>query len=409
MRRQIVFVIAGLTVLISFSGCVIDQRLTLAKDYTKAKQWDAAVENITEILSDPGATPMTKKSAGKVFAEAGPPFYQEHEEQAKLAKDAENWDVANYHSDIIQRTAEVVAGAAPEVKVKAPDMEAFDAEVNPEAAALHYEQGLRLQQKAQSKADFKEAAKEFRRAFEYVANYEDARQRYESCKEQGKMLVLLLPFRDGPGEGAGLGQVFPNALQATCAQNPQLSEFLNLELPEQFRIKAAAAGGATLTANSDIGSLAQAARGLGYDAIITGQFTNVYTSYPPESQTSIRRERTVTKYVKKADGTSYSYEKAVAATVYYYERTASADVAATFQILDVDGGAILKSGDYSGRQVEAFQWARFSGDEDALTSADSKLCKLPEGRPKSPEANIAIALQQVLENFANEIGVFFNK
>ncbi len=382
-------------------GCATDPRLDLAKQAVERKEWDVAAENAGAVYrEDPES-----RAPAKLLKQILPSWYPAHEDLAKKAVEAQNWDEAVRQADAVKAMDSLVAGHKELSKIPVPELSSLREESAAEAAVTHYALAVSLE----SEGRWKEAAKEFKITQTFAANYQDSAARYAQNREKAMQKVVVLSFDDPAGDAApGIGEGITSGIANAVRRSTDMQEFMKLVTTEEFQLEAQKMG-LQVPSNLDAASAAALGKQVGVHAIVVGDVTSVITTYPSDITQSFSRSGTITKYVTHADGTVTSYEVPVYASVTYFERAAEATVSANFRIVDVATASIVKDGQYTGRQVEAFKWARYSGDEAALTSQDSTLARQPEGRPKPRSENIAIAARQVVENFSGDISMYFNQ
>lgn len=400
--RNLIMLVIAVVLFGTLLGCVTDPRLTLAKDAVERQDWDTATENAIEALSE---NPKSK-TAASLLKKSLPNWYAAHSEAGQRAAESQSWDEAVRQADMVREVSAKAAKLSPDLaQIPAPDMQEMRGEAAAEAAVIHYQNAVDLE----AEAKFKDAAKEFKVTYTLQPTYLDARQRYDQNREKAMQKVIVLTFAD-PASGAspGIGQAVTAGIGNEVRRSVEMQEFMRLVPMEEFLLKAQEQG-LPVPATLDVASATRLGKATGIHALVLGNVNSVYTNYPPESMQSFSRNATVTIYYKNADGSTGSYQKQVYATVNHYERSAEATTSASYKIVDVNQSAVVKEGEYTGQVVENFKWARFSGDQAALNSGDKALAREPEGRPKPPQQNIAVAASQVIKNFSENIAFYFNQ
>ncbi len=409
MKKQLAFVI-GVVMLLVCQGCATDPRFGELKK-TIPIDVDRAMDLVISILQDAEASPMIKGQTAKEYNKFADKFFELHKNKMDDSLQAQEWDQAIAHADRINYAAMVVKDnpTSVPITVSPPDPGPVREAAAREAAALHYSAGLDLQSTAVTKDEFKAAAKEFKRVFELVPGYEDAEQRYRDCQERAMQKVAILYFGEPPQNAQlGIGEFLADEFMVACTNSSDRQEYVSFLNADQLRILAEGQG-ITLPATEDPTEATRVGKALGIDALVIGRVSSVSVNYPADEESRVSRSGVITKTVRNADGSYYNVEVPVSATVYYFKRHGEANVTASFQLLSVEGGEMLCHGEKQAKPFQAYSWARFSGNEAALTLQDRNACKMPEGRPKPQMENIALAIKEIADHFASEVCTYFNK
>jgi hypothetical protein len=105
------------------------------------------------------------------------------------------------------------------------------------AAEMHYKEGLRLKEN-QDRESQKNAAKKFKAALNYVANYKDCDALYSAARKNAITRVAILPFinKSGVTQYGDVGEMTSDKLRAAILNNDAASEFIEIITRDQLDV-----------------------------------------------------------------------------------------------------------------------------------------------------------------------------
>jgi len=241
------------------------------------------------------------------------------------------------------------------------------------AAESHYLAGEKLAQ-SDSPTDQKAAAKQFKRALNFVPGYKDADLRYQSTREAGIKRIAIIPFEDLSGTRKRFGSVeelVADEVITSIMKDAAATEFLELVSRDQLdRVieeqKLGLSGLLNEETAVEVGAI------LGVHEILTGKITQiVYSpsrtvdrSYNETANVVIRKEKYKDEEGKTKTRKIYGDVKA---QVTHYTRSTSAVIKGSYRIVDVKTSKLIASESFEGKSEFNTEWATFSGDERALS------------------------------------------
>ena len=262
-------------------------------------------------------------------------------------------------------------------------------EASERAAEVHYQEGIRIAASSNDVDTQKKAAKEFRKAEEFVRGYKDASIRYEESRRAGVKKMAILPFEDLSGKAhlyGALPETITDLIVDSVLNDQSAIEFLELISRDQLERVMAEQEFAFSDLFSDAAA-AQVGRLVGVHEIVTGKITQIV--YVPERTKKAAADQRAT--IRVASGTeTYTdssgkvrtrtkwVDKNVSAMVTHYTRESSATIIGSYQIIDVETAAIRGSGRFNKKSEFKADWGRFDGNKAALNKHYQALCSKPE-------------------------------
>jgi hypothetical protein len=182
-------------------------------------------------------------------------------------------------------------------------------------------------------------------------------------------------------------------------QNPANMEFLEFVTREKIgdlirELKFEQTGYVDPASAARIGKL------LGIHAFVFGKITSIITDYPPDIVETYKEEDEISQGKDKP-------KKKVHATVTVITRRATARLNTSYQIVDVERGTIVKSGNVPRLEVVEIVFGRFRGDEKALSRRSERLCSVRESYPPPDDALVNRAAENAGGDLAAEIAGYF--
>jgi curli biogenesis system outer membrane secretion channel CsgG len=280
------------------------------------------------------------------------------------------------------------------------------------AAEAHYQEGIRLSQKEEINSK-KQAAKEFKLALSFVPGYKDAIGRYEKCKREATMRVAVIPFEDKSGKTGrygALSEMITDKLIAEIMNDPAATEFLELVTREELE-KILREQQLQISDLVDEKTAVEVGKLLGVHSILTGKITQILYVPPRTTQNTVKRKaRVVVREEKYKDEEGKEHIRHiygdVYATVTTYSKSTKASIIGSYKIIEVKTASIKKSAFFEGKAEFEGVWAKFSGDERALTGEDESLIERGEQVTPTEEEmvlqaahNLAISLSRDLKSY----------
>ena len=268
----------------------------------------------------------------------------------------------------------------------------YTPQLNPaseKAAEVHYQEGLLIAASGNDVNTQKKAAKEFKKAEEYVPGYKDASIRYEESRRAGVKKMAILPFEDKSGQAnkyGALSETITDLIVDSVLNDPSATEFLELVSRDQLeRVMQEQHLG--LTGLVDEQTAANLGKVLGVHEMVIGKITQILYVPVRTKDTAVNQKATIrvesgTETYTTSDGkvkTRTKYvDKNVSARVTHYTRESSASIIGSYQIIDVQTAAIRGSGRFNEKAEFKAEWGKFSGSEAALNKHYRKLCSIAE-------------------------------
>ena len=253
-------------------------------------------------------------------------------------------------------------------------------EASQKAAEVHYQEGISLAKSGADVETQKSAAKEFRKATEFVPGYKDADDRYEQARSAGVKRMAIFTFEDKTGKAqayGGLLDTITDDIITSVINNEDAREFLDIISREEIEAIMAEQnlGFFELLDNKTVADIGQIA---GVHELVIGKITRL--TYEPARTKSkpISRQRTLQiptgKYVDKKGRTRTRYtEKKISATFTHYTIASSVTLMGSYQILDVTTAKVNKFEKFTIKHDFSEEWGSCRGNEDALEKVDKQL------------------------------------
>ncbi len=257
------------------------------------------------------------------------------------------------------------------------------------AAETHYREGVRLAKLGSDVETQKRAAKEFRKASEFVPGYKDADHRYEQARSAGVKRMAIFTFEDRSGKAqayGGLLDTITDDIIMSVINNEDATEFLDIISREEIEAIMAEQnlGFFERFDNKTVTGIGQIA---GVHELVIGKITRL--TYAPARIKSkpISRKRTLQiptgKYVDEKGRTRTRYtDKKISATFTHYTVESSVILTGSYQILDVKTAKVNKFEKFTVKHDFSAEWGSYRGDGDALEKVDKQL--ISRGEQEAP-------------------------
>jgi len=359
-----------------------------AEDRYNAEDYDGAVENLVDSLS---SKPNYKK-ASSLLEEVAPKAYEEHENKAKEFENRTEWEGAIVEYDALLAIAERVSylrGNYPEIDTQTYIEKRKGAVLN--IAEAYYIKGVSLM----NSGKYREATDEFRNCENWVPGYKDAELLCRESRAKALERIAVMPFenRTGKTRFGEIGTLLTDQIIGIALYyDPEFIEFIGKDYLDLLMMEQQPGEVGDIERNpGDKGRL------LGVHAFVFGEVRSLIMNYPPETSTAHDRETMI--YRREEDGGSYK----VTAKCTYCTKKGEVMVTATYRIFSVAEGTVVKTGNAKASAVDEVEWARYKGDERALSPEDQDLCALPEMDPEPEQVLVDRAIEQLGEELATDL------
>ncbi len=258
-------------------------------------------------------------------------------------------------------------------------------------ADAYYRWAVRLE----AAGDNRGAYEKFGLALETVPEFRDAAARRDAAYEAAVSRVAVLPFRNTTSYGFQYASALTEHLTNACV-NAEL-EFAvfatRAHLEEVLREHELTISGAIDPETATrIGELE------GIDFFITGSLTQI--SEQSVSPSFVERTNTITRTVKDSTGKDVK----VPVEIFYREYTArrTVEVAASYQIVEVATGRIIKGDDVTQTVTDEAKWIRYQGSINDLPENKRALLDA-SGEPKSADMLTNDAVRLIATEMSQKI------
>ena len=334
-----------------------------------------------------------------------PGIYDRYYTRAQRAEGAGNWDEAFACYEDISLMSDEVRSLPPQthedtgqlINLPTRNVDKEFQHARQQAAEMHYKAGLSREEQGMAK----EAAKEFSHSMEYIAQYKDAAPRYQRNRAAAVMRIAVMPFDNLTGKEwyGQIGTVVADRIISEAMQNPANMEFLEFvtrekvgELIRELKFEQ--------TEFVDPASAARIGKLLGIHAFVFGKITSIVTDYPPDIVETYKDEDEISQGKNKP-------KKKVQATVTVVRRRATAKLNTSYQIVDVERGTIVKSGNVPRLEIVEINFGRYRGDKEALSRRSEQLCSVREAYPPPDDELVNRAAESAASDLAAEIAGYF--
>ena len=241
------------------------------------------------------------------------------------------------------------------------------------AAEMHYNNALDLTSK-NNRASYKDAAKEFKRAEEFIKPYKDCGIKFEFYRKLGTTKVAIFPFEyldQGYGSASSIGEEVSDNLKATFTRNKEDLAFVEIYTRDQLD-GLVQEHNLNNTGIMDKQSVIKYGKATGVHLIITGKIYYVEQLEPNTSSTDFQTEKSVKVGEKKVinskgvERTEGVYENVTAYNIKYY-KSSIVNIKAYYEVTDIETGQTLNSDQFIETEKDECTWETFrNGDERAF-------------------------------------------
>ena len=354
----------------------------------RAKDYNAALRDTVMALQ---YNPNYEKAQiyVKAFFDTTVRVHQDRIKTLESISDKFRWDqiVAEYEGLI--EINKLVSSLPPLTRKKTSEPIIFDIkdytaqfnEALEEAAAAHYQEGIRLADLSDDPDTQKRAAKEFKMVAEFITDYKDTQTRYEQARSAGVKRIAILTFEDKSGRRRAYGalsETITDNIIGSILNDPESTEFLTIVSRNHLE-QVIAEQDLSLVGLVDKQTVASIGKILGVHEIVIGQITQILYIPPETKRTTLNRKRTehkktgTEKYVDKNGKTKtrpkYS-DVTVTAKLLHYQLESSVSIIGSYKILDAQTAELKKADNFTTKHKFTTEWASFTGNEDALSRND---------------------------------------
>jgi curli biogenesis system outer membrane secretion channel CsgG len=278
------------------------------------------------------------------------------------------------------------------------------------AATMHYEKGRELSRNTDLSSS-KEAAKRYRWATEYVADYRDAADRYLEAKKLGTTRMGMSNFENASSEFGQVGSAIVNKVLSGLINHKDDFEFFEaLDRDQMSRLleeqKLSLSGLMDESTTTELGNL------VGVNVILVGEISKTGVDRQKLDPYFVEYEEEVvlrTEKYKDDDGKEKTRKIMgdVTATVEMNDKMANAVISASFKIIDVATGRVLAAGEIQGSDNWKYSWgSSFTGDERAVPNYINSKEKQYPNEAEMMENAVEVASQKLyreIAKFAREV------
>ena len=266
------------------------------------------------------------------------------------------------------------------------------------AADGYYREGLLLA-KADDVDIQKKAAKAFKTAQEFVAGYKDSAALYEKARRAGVKRIAIIPFENKSGKG-GYGDIAEAIVDGTISDvmgDSSATEFLEIVSRDQLEqvMREQRLG---TTGFFDEKTVSKLGKILGVKEIVTGKITQVTASRARETQRNIPQSKRIC--VQVDDKRHCVQEEEISAMVTVYNRTAGATITGSYNVIDVKTAAVKLSKSMEGKYAFNASWAKYSGNQDAISGEPGQLTGVSETFAPEEEEMVNMARKDLVEKLS---------
>ena len=335
------------------------------------------------------------------------------------------WDgiVAEYKGLIEVNT--LVKNLPPLIHKKTKQRITFDtrdytsqlAETSDKAAEAHYQEGLRIADSGGDVETQKRAAKEFKMVEEFVSGYKDVRIRYEQSRNAGVKRMAILTFEDKSGKARAYGalsETITDNIISNVLNDPAATEFLAIISRNQLE-QIMSEQNLSFTGRFDDQTVAGIGAVAGVHELVVGQITQIIPTPARSLQTSWDRQSTIrqktgTERYVDSEGKTKTRAKysdvRVSARVTRTQVESSVSIIGSYKIIDVKTGELKKADNFTTKHEFKAEWAKFTGDEEALNKSDRAIASRPEEHAPVEDEMVLEAADQLASELAEALKAY---
>ena len=296
-----------------------------------------------------------------------------------------------------------------QISLPVPDYSGELKDAKENAAEGHYQEGLSLLE-LEGIDNSKQAAREFKLAQNFVANYKDASALYEEARSAAVLRLAIVPFEDKSGKTEKYGAVAETIVDETIDRimgNREVTEFLEIITRDELdhvlkELKLGTSGLVDQETAVELGNI------VGAHKTLTGKITQIiYTPIRTVKKRKTEKAKVVVKREKYIDNNGEEQIRAIKGTVKAYVNiytlTTKASIKGSYRITDVNTAKLDWSDSFSGSADFSEKWATFTGDKRALKWKQKNLVEKGEQLAPVEDEMISLAAQNAVTNLTNSL------
>ncbi|MBF89011.1 MAG: hypothetical protein CMG75_04990 [Candidatus Marinimicrobia bacterium] len=305
-------------------------------------------------------------------------FHEYELKRLRKSKEKFRWDevALRYKSlvklnNIIERLPIIRLKSGELVQFNIKDFSSELDSSNQKAAEVHYEEGVMLSN-SEDLIGKKRSANEFKLAGTYVAGFRDSEARYEEMRKAAILrIALIIEDKSNQQKFGAINEVVMDNVINSIINDKEATEFLELISRDQLG-KILSEQAISQSGIVDENSSIEAGKLLSVHQIVNGKITQIIYS-PPENSWKKRKESKKIQVGKEKytdeDGNQKERKiyETVEAEVKFYKRSTSARITCSYTIVDVETSKILRTDTFEEFSTAYVEWAKFKGDERALS------------------------------------------
>jgi hypothetical protein len=350
------FFVSAFLALIAF-GCSSGK-----KAYERGDYYGAVMKSVNRLRQNPG---HTKSSEALQLAYPLAIEYFENEANNEIASNSTyKWKNAIQAYNNINSLYEEIR-QCPGCKKAVPNPKNYYAEIGPlkeKAAEESYNAGINALMKG-NRNDAKQAYYNFADVQRFVPGYKDVIEYIDKAKDEATLKVILeqIPV---PARYNLSGGFFQDKVEEFLHKNYTDETFIKFYTPEEARLV----------------NLDEA------DQIMRLQFDDfsVGNSILKEKEETLTKD-SVKVGEAKIEGKMVPVYNTVKAKLTTYRKEVISNGLLSMIVVDAKTNGVLTTRKFNGEFVWVNQWAKFNGDERALTDQQLKICQSREQQPPHPQ------------------------
>ena len=395
-NMRLVFISFLLFVILFLCGCATftqhGQAYKKAEFCYNAGDFDGAVTNSIDSLS----IKPTYQKASLLIKKATPQAYEKHEKIARGLEDQAEWDNAITEYDTLLRMSKRLSelGTTYSTIDTQGIMQKRENAIQ-KAAKAHYSKGIRLM----DSKSYNEAAKEFKRAQDFIPDYEDSELLYASCKELAVRKIAIMIFENTSGKSQ-FGDIdvklTDQIIDTAINSNPELLVFITRDQMGRLIQEKDVSDINKIKSNPvEMGKL------LDSHAFVFGKIASIAVKHTPKTSNTYSREVIIQR--PETEGGSYK----VACKCTAYNKKCDVIVSTKYEILSAISGTVIKTGTLKTNSSDEVLWAEYKGDERALNEQDQDLCSEKERELEPEEILVGRSIDDLSDKLTDEFIAFF--
>lgn len=259
------------------------------------------------------------------------------------------------------------------------------------AAEKHYQLGQDLLKQNNIEKN-KIAAKEFKKALQYIPDYKDASSMYDQARKLAIKRIAIMPFenKSGKGQYGAINETITDEIISALLNNPAAVEFVEIITRDQLQqvMNEQNLGSSGIINES---TAMQVGKILGVSEIIVGQITQISSAEPTVTTKKYENKRQI--YAKEGN-------YVISALIQEYQKEASAAISGSYKIIDIKTARIIKTDSFKENYNFLCRWSTYLGNPEAI---DYNVPRGPEENAPIDEERVNIVARKLSASLANNI------